>query len=153
MSLHGSSIHGRTARGFTLIETMIAVSIAGVLSSIAYPSFTGQLQRARRTDAMVTLMQAQLAQERFRSGNAGYGSLAEIGVRDRSLSGHYAVEVRGNAAETYEIVASASGAQAGDTTCRTIRLSQVSGTGLVFASGPDASASNPTDINRKCWNR
>ena len=60
----------RRARGFTLIETMVTVAIAGVLSSVAYPSLEGQVLRARRTDALVALMQAQLAQERFRANNA-----------------------------------------------------------------------------------
>ncbi len=60
----------RRVRGFTLIETMVTVGIAGVLSSIAYPSLEGQVMRARRTDALVALMQAQLAQERFRANNA-----------------------------------------------------------------------------------
>ena len=41
----------RRAAGFTLIETLAAVSIAGVLASIAYPTFEAPIQRARRTDA------------------------------------------------------------------------------------------------------
>ena len=37
--------------GFTLIETMVAVGIAGVLSSIAYPSFAGRLVPMHRDAA------------------------------------------------------------------------------------------------------
>ena len=70
--------------GFTLIETMVTIGIAGVLSSVAYPSLEGQVMRARRSDALVALMQAQFAQERFRANNASYGSLADAGVRPTS---------------------------------------------------------------------
>jgi type IV pilus assembly protein PilE len=138
--------------GFTLIETMVAVGIAGVLSSIAYPSFTGQLQRVRRTDALVTLMQAQLAEERFRADHSSYGTLADIGVRSTSMSGHYTLQVTTSSTDGYEIVATAAGAQARDATCRTLRLN-VAGSNLSYASGPDASVSNPDDINRRCWSR
>ncbi|MDQ6628675.1 MAG: prepilin-type N-terminal cleavage/methylation domain-containing protein, partial [Pseudomonadota bacterium] len=91
MSLRIGSASSRSSRGFTLIETMIVVGIAGVLSSIAYPSFTAHIQRARRSDAMVALMQVQLAQERFRSSNPSYGSLADLGLPSSSMSGHYSL--------------------------------------------------------------
>jgi type IV pilus assembly protein PilE len=152
MTPHARPARRRPCRGFTLVETMVAVAIAGVLSSIAYPSLEGHVLRARRTDAMVALMQVQLAEERFRTGSSGYGSLAEIGMRSSSPSSYYNLEVRGTAGEAYEIVAAASGVQAHDTACRTLRLAQGSN-GLVFASGPDAAASNPPDVNRKCWNQ
>ena len=42
----------RRARGFTLIESMVALAVTGVLSSIAYPSVEAQVLRARRTDAL-----------------------------------------------------------------------------------------------------
>jgi type IV pilus assembly protein PilE len=139
-------------RGFTLIETMIAVGITGILSTIVYPSFTGHLQRARRTDALISLMQAQLAEERFRADHASYGDLAEIGVRSASLSSYYTLQVASSSNSGYELVATAVGAQARDATCRTLRLSGA-GANLTYASGPDASASNPDDVNRRCWSR
>jgi len=142
----------RASRGFTLVETLIAVGIAGVLSGIAYPSLESQVTRARRSDALASLMQAQLAQERHRANHRGYGDLAAIGLRPTSLSGHYAIEVAASAVDGYELVATATGRQAHDTTCRTLRL-VVAGGSVVYASGPDAAASNAAAVNRKCWNQ
>jgi type IV pilus assembly protein PilE len=142
----------RASRGFTLIETLITVSIAGVLSSIAYPSLESQVLRARRSDALVSLMQAQLAQERYRANNRSYGDLAAIGVRSTSLAGYYTIELAANAADGYELVATATGRQARDASCQTLRLA-VAGGSVAYASGPDSATSNPPALNRKCWNR
>lgn len=38
---------GRTARGFTLIEIMMAIAIVAILTSIALPSYQSYLQRSR----------------------------------------------------------------------------------------------------------
>ena len=142
----------RASRGFTLVETLIAVGIAGVLSGIAYPSLESQVMRARRSDALASLMQAHLAQERHRANPRSYGDSAAVGVPPTSLSGHYAIEVAASAVDGYELVATASGRQAHDTTCRTLRL-VVAGGSVVYASGPDAAASNASAVNRKCWNQ
>ncbi len=142
----------RRAAGFTLIETMVTIGIAGVLSSVAYPSLEGQVMRARRTDALVALMQAQLAQERFRANNASYGSLAETGVRATSPAGHYRIEVASVGAAGYELLASAVAGQTRDARCRHLRLALVDAA-LTYASGSDATSSNPADVNRACWSR
>ena len=43
----------RPVRGFTLIELMVVVAIIGVLSSIALPSITGAMTRARRAEQTI----------------------------------------------------------------------------------------------------
>ena len=135
-----------------LIESLVAVAIAGVLSSIAYPSVEGQVLRARRTDALVALMQAQLAQERHRANHSGYGSLADLGLRDTSPAGHYRLQAAPNATGGFELLAGAVAAQARDVKCRYLRLSLADGA-LVQASGDDATTANGADANRACWNR
>jgi len=142
----------RRSAGFTLIESLVTVAIAGVLSGIAYPSLEGQVLRARRTDALVALMQAQLAQERFRANNASYGSLAEVGVRPTSPSGHYQVAVVSSDATGFQLLASAVAGQARDTRCRHLRLALADAT-LTYASGSDATTGNGADANRACWGR
>jgi type IV pilus assembly protein PilE len=144
---------GRSSRhrGFTLVELMIGVAITGVLTSVALPSFEGQLQRARRSDALVSVLNVQLAQERYRSNSDRYGSLADIGSPATSAARHYQLQTLSADADGYELLATATGLQARDAACRHLRLRTV-GMNRSYASGPDASTTNPADLNRRCWN-
>ena len=138
------------ARGFTLIEVLVATAITGVLSSVAYPSFTSTVHKVRRSDALVAALQVQAAQERWRSGNTAYGSLAQIRQPAVSAAGHYALEVQLHGDNGYDLVATARGGQSADAACRTLKLSVV-GLNASYSSGPDASVANGSDANRQCW--
>jgi type IV pilus assembly protein PilE len=137
--------------GFTLIEMLVAIAVAGVLSGVAYPSFESVVLKARRSDALVALMQVQSAQERWRANQRAYGSLAEIGVAQRSAAGHYTLRIDANDIDRYEVIAVATGAQARDASCRTLKLTLDSAT-VTYSSGPDAAQANPQAANRRCWN-
>ena len=141
----------RGCGGFTLIEMLAVVTMTGALTSVALPTFEGQLQRARRADVLVSMMQVQAAQERWRSNGARYGSLADIGTPARSAAGHYRLQLVSADEEGYDVLATASGAQARDAGCRNMAV-RVSGANLAYASGPDARVANPAHLNAKCWN-
>ncbi len=140
----------RRQTGFTFVELLAAMSVAGVLSGLAWPSFHGALQKSRRADALVALTQAQAAQERWRFNQRGYGSLAQIGVSPTTSGGHYTLAVTEADADRYVLQAVAAGAQAGDRACRVLRLT-VDGAMVTRSSGPDESRLNDAAANRGCW--
>lgn len=137
--------------GFTFVELLAAVSVAGVLSSIAWPSFQGAVQKSRRAEALVALTHAQSAQERWRFNQRSYGSLAQIGIAAATPGGaHYALAVVEAEAERYTLQARAVGSQAGDRNCRVLRLT-VDGAMVARSSGSDERVDNDAAANRRCW--
>jgi len=141
---------GRASCGFTLIEMLCALAIAGILSGIAYPSYAHVVYKVRRSEAQVALLAAQLAQERFRSDHSAYGTLADLRLTSTTSQGHYVLSVLSNTDAGFELLASAQGAQVADATCRHMKLAANSGT-VTYASGPDANTANSASVNRQCW--
>ena len=140
----------RRARGFTLLELLCALAVAGVLSAIALPGYRHVVHKARRSDATLTLMQLQLAQERHRADHARYGSLADLRTPDRSAGGHYRLVMASAADDGFVLHAIATGTQDTDTTCRRFTL-RVDGGHAVPASGRDEHVDNGDAVNRRCW--
>jgi type IV pilus assembly protein PilE len=150
--MHSSPRLRRLSGGFTLIEMLVATSVSGLLASVAYPSFSGAIQKVRRTEALVAMVQIEQAEERWRSGSSRYGTLAELGLASVAPGGSYLLSVADAGTNGYVALAQATGAQAGDHTCRYLKLSIASGN-LVYSSGETAAATNGEQANRQCWNQ
>ena len=99
-------------------------------------------------------MQAQLAQERFRANNAGYGSLADIGVRaDLACRATTGSQVVASDAAGFELLASAVAGQARDIEVPPSAPRARRRARSTYASGSDATTANGADANRACWSR
>jgi len=77
--------------GFTLIELMIVITIIGILASIAYPSYTEYVLRAKRGDGKAAILAAQLAQEKYRANNISYLAVSSTASNDSYYN--YAVSI------------------------------------------------------------
>jgi type IV pilus assembly protein PilE len=60
--------------GFTLVELMIVCAVIAVLAAIAYPSYTGQMLKAQRSEGKAALMRAAQLLERSFTQNGAYPS-------------------------------------------------------------------------------
>jgi len=55
----------RAARGFTLIELMIAVVIVAILAAVAWPSYQAYVQRGKRSEAQQLMLSIVNREQQF----------------------------------------------------------------------------------------
>ena len=147
----------RSARGFTLIELMIAVAIVGILAALAYPAYLGSVRKAHRSDAKTALLDLAQREERYMSTSnlytidpvaLGYnaGTTLPISVVQGGTT-YYTMTVSLVAADPaatppkpagYNATATAVGTQVKDTACPSFTLAN---TGV---QGPASTAA-------ACW--
>jgi type IV pilus assembly protein PilE len=136
---HFASRHSVT--GFSLIELMVVVAIVGILASIAYPAYQDSIQKSRRSDAKIALVQAAASEERWFSSNNAYTSNATNIGGALSPEGYYNVAVVA-ATLTYSITATAGTEQAADTNCNTFTITQ---------TGAKTSKDDGAVVSTGCW--
>lgn len=137
-----------SSKGFTLIELMIVILIIGVIAAIALPAYQEYAKQARRADAKTSLLEVQLAQEKYRANNPTFTTdmtdLGYVGATNQpSKEGYYILDIPSAAsASTYTITAQPTGIQTGDD-CGTFTVTVDNNGESYTAGGNDAD----------CWNR
>jgi type IV pilus assembly protein PilE len=137
-------------KGFTLIELIIILAIVAILVALAVPSFIDTVRKARRSDAMESILDIHLSQERYRVNNPSYASLADLGLVAEGVeellspNGHYNIEIDPNNvdATSYTITGTALGDQTNDP-CGGFTLAVLAGVISKTAGGDDD----------RCWKR
>ena len=146
----------RRTSGFTLIELMIAVVVAGILLAVALPSFMDSIRKGRRSEAFTAIAAVQQAQERWRSNNPSYAStLAALNINSTTgPSGYYTLTPSSPSATGYVLTATAvaTGSQANDGQCATLSV-QVDGGAIGYASCTGCSSFSTYAPNDRCWAR
>lgn len=134
------------SKGFTLIELMIVVVLLGVLAAIALPAYQDYAQRARRADAKTSLLELQMAMEKWRANNPFYTTnMANLGYTNQaSKEGYYNLNIPAASAAGYTLTAAINPATAqnGDD-CGTFTITVNSGGENYSATGDD----------KTCWNK
>ncbi|MEY2853701.1 MAG: hypothetical protein RL030_833 [Pseudomonadota bacterium] len=142
-------------RGFSLIELLVTLGIAGVLSGIALPSYHHTLQRAQRQDARLALLRIQHFQERHFAEHLRYAGrlpapagAESLGLDVLSDAGSYELSVQADAAGLgYTALARVHGRQSGDRDCAVLTLDQSGRRG-----SEDAGGNRLLPDTGRCWN-
>ena len=90
-------------RGFTLIELLVVVIIIGVMISIALPSLSSQVAKARQAEARVVLGNINRTQQAYRFEKATYTILGELPIKITSNFYTYATSGTPNALGAVQI--------------------------------------------------
>lgn len=102
----------RQQSGFTLIELMIVVAIVGILSAVAYPSYTEYVRKGHRAEARAGLLQAAQWMERAATATGVYPD--DIPTSLQSVpGGRYTISAESDGA-TFKLTADPEGTQTGD---------------------------------------
>ncbi len=132
----------KNERGFTLTEVVITVAIVAILASIAYPTYTEQMRKTRRSDAKAALMKtAQILERCYTEYNAYNDTNCPVLADATTLASdytsseqnYYTISVSGLTATAFTLQAAPTGLQASDK-CGTFTYDHVGSKGIADAA-------------------
>lgn len=138
--------------GFSLGELLMVLLIMALVATVAYPSYVQHVQRARRLDAIAALANLEMAQERYRTRNAGYADHVQaLGLGPYSGAGHYEVSVHAASAQGYVLLAQArpGSTQERDGPCARLAIAVEAGLARRLHAGADGELAE--DLQGRCW--
>ena len=121
------TMSGRRARGFTLIELMVVVTIIAILLAIAVPGYRDQVRKTRRGNAQGCLVEYAQFLERFYTTHLAYdadaaGNAPAPSACSQDVSEFYTLGYDGEpTATTFLLQAEPKGDQEDDV-CGTLKL-------------------------------
>lgn len=144
-----------TMKGFSLIELVIVLSAVAILASFALPSMSESMSAGRRADAINSLLQLQMLQERWRVNHSAYSAtlggtacntLTATGLcwpGTVSVDGFYSVSLSNVSASTYTLQASPKSG--------TAQVNDRCGNFVLTEAGPNYSAAGSASAG--CWKK
>ncbi len=134
------------ASGFSLVELMVVVTMVGILSAIAMPSYRSYMLKANRTDAKASLLKIAAAQEKHYLQNNTYtADLAELNQEAISGYDHFTLAITQADATGFIATATAREQQVQDDACLLFAMNEL---GRKFGGiAPIGDANNDED----CW--
>lgn len=125
-------------KGWTLIELIIAMVVAAVLLTIAYPAYNDQVIKSRRADGVALLYQAAQRQQQFFTINNSFtDTIGDGGLRlsSSSLEGYYTLSIAATVT-SYTLTATRASGQTADSRCGDLTLNHLGVRGNLNASLP-----------------
>ncbi len=137
MKLRHYDISRARSPGMTLVELLVVMVVIGILGTIALNSYRNYVMRANRTEARLTLLAIQTAEEKWFVQNSQYaqdiatlvaappGGLGiQLTAAGVTPGGNYTISFTAASATAYTVQAAAMGSQVYDTACPTLTIDQ-----------------------------
>ena len=123
----------KPSSGMTLVELLVVLAIVSIIAMISVFSYQSYIRQSHRMDGINSLLSISLAEERYRSINTQYGTLAQVwGGVTTSANGYYTLAISGVSSSGYTITATATGTETTDAvngvSCTPLTLVMSSGT-------------------------